>query len=141
MAATLTLRLALALIAPLAGCHDEADPWRDLVADHVTTTGRIGRLDCGAHPSMRYAFTAGAQTYDAQASDDDFDCRTARIGDPVLVYYAPLAPEISTLLPPEQAYARSRGHATPAAGWLALVGIVAVTLSLVAKLRTACHAT
>ena len=137
MAAT---RIILALLAALAGCHDEADPWRDLVSDHVTTTGRIGHLDCGAHPSMSYAFTAGARTYDAQAPADDFDCRTARVGDPVLVYYAPLAPEISTLLPPAQAYARSRGHTPPAAGWLALVGVAAVALSLVGKLRAARHA-
>jgi hypothetical protein len=140
MAATLTLRLALALIATLAGCHDEADPWRELVADHVTTTGHLSRLDCSARPSLSYTFTAAAQTYRVDAPADGFDCRVARIGDPVLVYYAPLSPEISTLLPPAEAYARLRGRTPPAAGWLALIGVAAVALSVGAKYRAWRHA-
>ncbi len=134
------IRLAFALMAALAGCHEEADPWRELVADHVTTTGHISRLDCGEHAGMSYVFTAGARSYGADVAADGFDCRAARVGDPVLVYYAPQAPEISTLLPPDQAYDRAHGHAPPAAGWLALVGAAAVALSLAAKLRASRHA-
>ena len=137
MLATLSIRLACALSVALAGCHDEADPWRDLVADHVTTTGHISRLDCGDPAAMSYAFTAGARTYGADAPADGIDCRAARVGDPVLVYYAPQAPEISTLLPPGHAYDRAHGHTPPAAAWLALVGAAAVALSLGAKLRAA----
>ena len=137
MAAMLSIRLACALMAALAGCHETADPWRDLVADHVTTTGRISRVDCSGDATMGYAFTAGARTYGADAPVDGLDCRTTRVGDPVLVYYAPQAPEISTLLPPDRAYDRAHGRTPPAAGWLALAGAAAVALSLGAKLRAA----
>ena len=127
------IRLVLSLMAALAGCHDEVDPWRELVADHVTTTGRISHLECNEPASMTYSFTAGARTHSAEAPGDEFDCAKARIGDPVLVYYAPLSPEISTLLPPAQAYARTR--TPPATGWLALAGAAGIALSIVAKLR------
>ena len=134
------IRLTFALMAALAGCREEADPWRELLADHVTTTGHISRLDCGEHAGMSYVFTAGARSYGADAPADGFDCRTARVGDPVLVYYAPSAPEISTLLTPGQAYDRAHGRTPPAAGWLALVGAAAVALSLLAKFRGSRHA-
>ena len=140
MAAIPSIRLALSLLGVLAGCHDAADPWRALLADHVTTTGRVSQVACGDLGGVWYAFQAGARTYRAEAADGVLDCRTARIGDPVLVYYAPLDPATSTLLPPAQAYDRARRWTLAGGAWLALVGAAAVALSLAAALRTARHA-
>ena len=134
MATPASLRLALPLLCALSGCDDAPDPWRELVADHVTTTGRVSRIDCD---DMRYAFQAGARMYAAQDSDGVLDCRSARIGDPVLVYYAPQDPDRSTLLPPAEASARARRWTLAGDGWLALVGATAVVLSLAAKLWVA----
>ena len=132
-----TIHLALALPCALAGCQDATDPWRNLAADHVTTTGHLSRIACDDRIDVRYEFTAGARTYGAQASDGEIDCRTASIGDPVLVYYAPQDPATSTLLPPDEAFARKRRWTLADDVWLALLGAAAVALSLVAKLRTA----
>ena len=137
MAATPPLRLALPLLGALAGCHDESDPWRDLVADHVTTTGRISHVDCDGRASVRYAFSASGQWYRAEAPEGVFDCRAARVGDPVLVYYAPQEPAVSTLLPPAQAYDHARGRTLAGGAWLALVGTASVAASLLAALRRA----
>jgi len=134
MVTTASLRLALPLLCALTGCDDATDPWRELVADHVTTTGHVSRVDCD---DVRYAFQAGARTYAAQDSDGVLDCRSARIGDPVLVYYAPQDPDRSTLLPPAEASARARRWTLAGDAWLALVGTAAVVLSLAAKLWAA----
>ncbi len=132
-----SLHLALALPCALAGCQDAADPWRELAADHVTTTGRLSRIACDDRIDVRYEFTAGARTYAAQAADDAIDCRAARLGDPVLVYYAPQDPATSTLLPPAEAYDRARRWTLAGDAWIVLLGIAAVALSLAAKLWTA----
>ena len=132
-----SIHLALALPCALAGCQDAADPWRELVDDHVTTTGHLSRIACTDRVDVRYEFTAGARTYGAQASGDAIDCRTASIGDPVLVYYAPQDPATSTLLPPGEAWARARGWTLADDAWLALLGAAAVALSLAAKLWAA----
>ena len=137
MATPSSVHLALSLLCTLAGCGDAADPWRELVADHVTTTGHVSRADCGDGNDVRYAFQAGARTYAAQDSDGVLDCRSARIGDPVLVYFAPQDPDRSTLLPPAEAYARARRWTLAGDGWLALLGATAVALSLAAKLWVA----
>jgi Protein of unknown function (DUF3592) len=134
MATPAAIRLALPLLCALTGCDDAADPWRELVADHVTTTGRVSRVDCG---DVRYAFQAGTRTYAAQDSDGVLDCRSARIGDPVLVYYAPQDPDRNTLLPPAEARARALRWTLAGDAWLALVGAAAVVLSLAAKLWAA----
>ncbi len=132
-----TIHLALALPCALTGCDDAADPWRDLAADHVTTTGHLSRISCADRVDVRYEFQAGTRTYGAQASDVAIDCRTAAVGDPVLVYYAPQDPATSTLLRPEEAYARTRRWTLADDAWLALLGAAAVALSLVAKLWAA----
>ena len=129
------IHLALALPCALAGCQDAADPWRDLAADHVTTTGHLSHIACAERIDVRYEFQAGARTYGAQASDDAIDCRTANVGDPVLVYYAPQDPATSTLLPPAVAYERARRWTLAGDGWIILIGAAAVALSLAAKLR------
>ncbi len=134
MSAPASIRLTLPLLCALTGCDEAADPWRELVADHVTTTARVSRVDCD---DVRYAFQSGARTYAAQDSDGVLDCRTARIGDPVLVYYAPQDPDRNTLLPPAEASARARHRTLAGDAWLALVGAAAVVLSLAAKLRAA----
>ena len=134
MATPAAIRLALPLLCALSGCDDAPDPWRELVADHVTTTGHVSRIDCD---DVRYAFQAGARMYAAQDSDGVLDCRTARIGDPVLVYYAPQDPAMNTLLPPAQARARALRWTLAGDAWLALVGAAAVVLSLAAKLWAA----
>jgi hypothetical protein len=134
MAMPAAVRLALPLLCALSGCDDASDPWRELVADQVTTTGRVSHIDCD---DVRYAFQAGARTYAAQDPDGVLDCRTVRIGDPVLVYYAPQDPGKSTLLPPAEARARALRWTLAGDAWLALVGAAAVVLSLAAKLWAA----
>ena len=135
MAALRARPFALALLCALAGCEDAADPWRDLVADHVTTTGHVSRVDCADRDGVRVTFEAGSRTYVAQSVDAVLDCSTARLGDPVLVYYAPQDPAISTLLPPAEAYGRARRWNLADDAWLALAGAAAVALSIIAKLR------
>ena len=137
MATPAAIRLALPLLCALTGCDDAPDPWRELVADHVTTTGHVSRVDCIDGDDVRYAFHASARTYAAQDQDGVLDCRTARIGDPVLVYYAPQDPARNTLLPPAEARARALRWTLAGDAWLALVGAAAVALSLVAKLWVA----
>ena len=137
MATHASFHLALALPCALAGCQDAADPWRDLAADHVTTTGHLSHIACAERIDVRYEFQAGARTYGAQASDDAIDCRTANVGDPVLVYYAPQDPDTSTLLPPAEAYDRARRGTLADDVWLALLGAAAIALSLAAKLWVA----
>ena len=134
MATPASIRLALPLLCALTGCDDAPDPWRELVADHVTTTGHVIRVDCD---DVRYAFQAGTRTHAAQDSDGVLDCRTARIGDPVLVYYAPQDPDRSTLLPPAEAWARARRWTLAGDAGLALVGAAVVVLSIAAKLWAA----
>jgi len=129
-----SIHFALALPCALAGCQEAADPWRDLAADHVTTTGHLSRIDCADRVDVRYEFQAGARTYAAQASGDAIDCRTASVGDPVLVYYAPQDPATSTLLPPAEAYDRARRGTLAGDAWIVLLGAGAVALSLAAKL-------
>ena len=136
MATLAAIHLALALPCALAGCQDAADPWRELAADHVTTTGHLSRVACADRVDVRYEFQAGARTYGAQAADDSVDCRTASIGDPVLVYYAPQDPATSTLLPPAEAYGRARRWTLAGDAWIVLLGAAAVALSLAAKLWT-----
>ena len=131
------IHFALALPCALAGCHDAADPWHDLATDHVTTTGHLSRIVCTDQIEVRYEFQAGAHTYGAQAPADAIDCRTAAVGDPVLVYYAPQDPATNTLLPPAEAYDRARRGTFAGDAWIALLGIAAVALSLAAKLWTA----
>ncbi len=135
MAAPRTRPVALALLCALAGCGDAADPWRDLVADHVTTTGHVSHVDCADRDGVRVTFEAGSRNYDMQSVDGVLDCATARVGDPVLVYYAPQDPATSTLLPPAEAYGRARRWNLADDAWLALAGAAAVALSIVAKLR------
>lgn len=135
MATLAAIHLALALPCALAGCQDAADPWRELAADHVTTTGHLSRIACADRVDVRYEFQAGTRTYGAQAAEGAIDCRTASIGDPVLVYYAPQDPAISTLLPPAEAYGRARRWNLADDAWLALVGAAAIALSIIAKLR------
>ena len=135
MATLASIHLALVLPCALAGCQDAADPWRELAADHVTTTGHLSHIACADRFDVRYEFQAGARTYRAQAADDSVDCGTASIGDPVLVYYAPQDPAISTLLPPAEAYERARRWNLADDAWLALAGAAAIALSIIAKLR------
>ena len=137
MATLTSIHLALALPCALAGCDDSVDPLRALAADHVTTTGHLSRIACADRFDVRYEFQAGARTYGAQAADDSVDCRTATIGDPVLVYYAPQDPATSTLLPPAEAYDRARRWTLAGDMWIVLLGAAAVALSLAAKLWTA----
>ncbi|MCK9688428.1 hypothetical protein [Scleromatobacter humisilvae] len=126
---------ALSLLCALAGCEDAGDPWHDLVSNHVTTTGHVSRVDCADRDAVSVAFQAGSRTYVARSVDGAIDCSTARVGDPMLVFYAPQDPDISTLLPPAEAY--GRGHRWTSAGdaWLALAGAAAIALSIVAKVR------
>ena len=137
MATHASFHLALALPCALAGCQDAADPWRELAADHVTTTGHLSHIACADRFDVRYEFQAGARTYGAQAADDSVDCRTASIGDPVLVYYAPQDPATSTLLPPAEACDRARRWTLADDVWLALLGAAAIALSIAAKLWVA----
>ena len=137
MATLTSIHLALALPCALAGCDDSVDPLRALAADHVTTTGHLSRIACADRFDVRYEFQAGARTYGAQAADDSVDCRTATIGDPVLVYYAPQDPATSSLLPPAEAYDRARRWTLAGDMWIVLLGAAAVALSLAAKLWTA----
>ena len=137
MATLTSIHLALALPCALAGCDDSVDPLRALAADHVTTTGHLSRIACADRFDVRYEFQAGARTYGAQAADASVDCRTASIGDPVLVYYAPQDPATSTLLPPAEAYDRARRWTLAGDMWIVLLGAAAVALSLAAKLWTA----
>ena len=90
--------IAVALVAILPACDEEPPSRGALAADRVTTTGKVSRVDCSDHGSVYYAFSAGAQQYGGKAPSRALDCATVKVGDPVIVYYAPLEPASSTVL-------------------------------------------
>ena len=123
------------MLAALAGCYNAATPWRTLVDNNVTTTGRVAYIDCASHGLVVYAFNAGAQEYRGKATPGSVDCGKARIGDPLLVYFAPADPSTNTLLNPADAYARERGWRVPDGTWIALGCTWVIGLSLFISTR------
>ena len=133
-AAAILVRAALALaILGVAGCRDDADPYQALLADHVTTTGKVSEVWCSDRDAVYYVFPAGGRFYWAKAPGGAIDCERAKVGDPVLVWYAPLDPATSTLLRPEEAYERAHRWLLPAGGWIAL-GAAWIALALAAAI-------
>ena len=128
------LAVGLAALFALAGCHDAAEPYRALVADNVTTTGKVSYLACDDHGAVYYAFNAGGREYRARAPTGVPDCETARLGDPVIVYYRPSDPATNTLLRPAQAYAQERGWTVPNGASIAIGCAGIIVLSLLTSL-------
>jgi hypothetical protein len=130
--------LALALLA-VAACRDDVDADRALAADHVTTTGKVSEVWCGDRDAVYYVFPAGGRFHWAKAPRGAVDCEHARVGDPVLVWYAPLDPATSTVLRPDEAYERTHPGWLSAGGWIAFAGAAIVALSLRLASRRARH--
>ena len=130
---TTALRAALALtvFGAIAGCRVDADPGHPLRADHVTTTGQVSEVDCADRGAVYYVFPAGGRFYWAKAPVGVLDCEHARVGDRVLVWYAPLDPASSTVLSAGDAEDRAHRWTLPgdwivlASGWLVAVSLLA----------------
>ena len=131
-ATALRAALALTILVAIAGCRDDADPDRALLADHVTTTGKVSEVDCADRGAVYYVFPAGGRFYWAKAPGGVLDCDRARVGDPVLVWYAPLDPTTSTLLRPHGADDRTKHRTLPGGDWVVLASGWIVAVSLVA---------
>lgn len=135
MASRLRLACCPAAALALAGCHDAAEPYRALVADNATTTARVSYVACEDHGAVFYAFSAGGREYRARAPSGVPRCETARVGDPVVVYFRPSDPATNTLLDPAKAYEQKRGWTDPEGTWIALGCAWTIVLSLVMSLR------
>lgn len=135
MTSLLRLATGLAALLALAGCYNAAEPYRALVADNVTTTGKVSYVACNDHGAVYYAFNAGGREYRARAPAGVPDCETAKPGDPVVVYYRPSDPATNTLLDPARAYEQKHGWYVPDGAWIAIGCAWIVSLSLALSLR------
>ena len=135
MTSPLRLAVGLAALLALAGCYNAAGPYRALVADNVTTTGKVSYVACNDHGAVYYAFNAGGREYRARAPTGVPSCETAKLGDPVIVYYRPSDPATNTLLPPAKAYEQERGWTVPNGASIAIGCAWIIVLSLVTTLR------
>jgi len=135
MASPLRLATGLAALLSLAGCHDAAEPYRALVADNVTTTGKVSGVACDDHGAVFYTFNAGGREYRARAPSGVPRCEAARIGDPVVVYFRPSDPATNTLLDPAKAYEQAQGWHVPDGTWIAIGCAWVIGLSLAMSLR------
>ena len=135
MTSPLRLATGLAALLALAGCYNAAEPYRALVADNVTTTGKVSYVACDDHGAVFYAFNAGGREYRARAPAGVPNCETAKVGDPVVVYFRPLDPTTNTLLDPAKAYEQKHGWTLPDGAWIAIGCAWVVGLSLAMSLR------
>jgi hypothetical protein len=63
-------------------------------ADPVSTRGHVITLDCPHHGFVDYSFEIGGVTYYARDNfGNGIPCQTAKIGQPIAVYYEKGAPE------------------------------------------------
>ena len=129
--------VAVALPCGLAGCYNAAEPWRALQVDHVTTTGKIVYVDCGAHGLVVYAFRAGGQEYRGKAAHELLHCQDAKVGDPILVYYSPNSPGIHTSRTPTAQFEHEQGWFLPEVAWLAMLGVWVIIGSVVSPMLMA----
>ena len=120
--------LACCVALALAGCDETA-----VSRASVTTRGRVIDLDCADGGAVTYAFSAGGQPYRTRTPAGAAACANARVGDTVVVAYAPDDPESNQpVISP-----RRRHWSLTKDGWIALcsLGLVGAMASVALRPR------
>lgn len=133
------LRLGIAFgafvcVLLLSGCKRDYNLWPGLVDRYKSAVGMVVKTYCHDHGRIGYEFTVDGQRYSNSVYSHPIDkpCAQIRIGEPMMVYYDPTNPRISTLLPPRDAYDRylDRGNGWIALGFLILLVLLAPLLQM-----------
>jgi hypothetical protein len=121
----------------IAGCYNSASNYERLVLSHAEAFGRISHIDCANHGAVYYSFEVNGKILNARAPRDFIVCATAKIGDPLIVFYDPQNPSVNSLLQPDDAYRNEKGWYVPEWLWpilgVALVTVGGAALSLNTK--------
>ena len=108
-------------ILALASCYRDPDELRAFAVNHTKIEGRIKHLDCANHGATYYEFDVNGKNQAGRSAPGTVDCRSSKIGMPVVVYYYPLDPRIHSTLEPARLYAQEKGYYLPAWGWFLLI--------------------
>ena len=113
-------RAALARIVPcasiiitcllwLTGCYNRATEYQELIATHDKIVAHVSAVQCSNHHAFWYKFEYQGKVHSGRVPPGQQSCASARIGDPILVYFNPRDASVHTTWPPELAYDMARG--------------------------------
>jgi hypothetical protein len=108
------LAVVAAVSAFVSGCYNDPDHLRKFAEHHQTVQARVRHLDCANHGAVYYEFTIDGENQAGRAALGTIDCRSSKVGMPVLVYYYPGNPRIHSTMSPSTLYAQEKGYSLPA---------------------------
>lgn len=109
----------IALLAPLAGCHEKAEQYQGLAERAVTSPATVNGTACQNHGSVSYSYVIDGKRYYGWTSSSELSvssCSDIRPGHAFSIYYDPLHPSVNSIKEPWEEYESRRGYHIP--GWL-----------------------
>ena len=103
----------------LTGCYNSAQEYEDLVRRSQVIEAHVSTKYCSNHGQVNYAFELNGRRHAATVPMGMLSCESARIGDPIKVFYDPEHPETNTPLLPTEALSREKGFYVPP--WLIFI--------------------
>jgi hypothetical protein len=124
-----------AMFGMMSGCYNSAASQRALVDSPTRADGWVSGINCNNHGAVYYSFTANNREFRTRAPDATLDCRTAKRGDKLVIFYLASDPAVNTILDPREAYARAKGWYMPEWGWIIFMVLAFIALPIIESYR------